>query len=80
MAEYPNLMVLVVDKVTRRVIDCAQIKYSWDLDEIVGRHDFRNVDLVMRQWSSTKPPVVEEVEEPVTDAPVADTTDEDIPF
>lgn len=81
MGEY-NLMLLVVDRNSRRVLDCENLEYSWRLDEVVKRHDLNKVDLVLRERTETAPFRVSEVEVVNTDVetpqPVAE--DEDIPF
>ena len=73
-------MVLVVDRKTRRVIDCTQLNYSWDLDNLVERHDFTKVELIVRQWSSTKPAKIEEEAEQPDEPVMLENLEEEQPL
>lgn len=76
-----NLMILVVDRHTRRVIDCQELTYSWKLDEVIARHDLNKVDLVLRERTETKPTAVADSHvDTSTENPIPVTEDEDVPF
>lgn len=75
-----QLMALVVDKQTRRVIDCVSVSYSWDFDRVFDRHDFAKVEVIIRQCSSTKPKVVEEPAPEPEPAPEAPDAGEEVQF
>lgn len=81
MADH-NLMVLVVDKYTRKVIDCEELNYSWKLDELITRHDLDKVDLIIRERINTKPVAVADASDVNTEVenPPVITEDEDVPF
>lgn len=64
------IMALVVERDSRRIIDCKQIAYTWDMDSLLERHDMSRVDIVWRAPERTQPVA------PVEAPPV----DDDIPF
>lgn len=80
MSDY-NLMILVVDRSSRRVIDCQELTYNWKLDEVIERHDLDKVDLVLRERQETKPTAVaDSFVNTEVEAPKPIDVDEDIPF
>lgn len=81
-------MIIVVNRRTRQVLDAARLEYSWDLDKLVKEHDLDQVDIILRNRTSTVVPkaVPEDTEEPL-EAPSADISplagigpDDDVPF
>jgi hypothetical protein len=80
MADFA-LMILVVDRNTRRVVDCESLDYSWKMDEVVKRHDLDKVDLVIRERQVTKPTAIaDSFVETDVETPRTIREDEDIPF
>jgi hypothetical protein len=74
-------MILVVDRSSRRVIDCQELTYNWKLDEVIERHDLDKVDLVLRERQETKPTAVaDSFVNTEVEAPKPIDVDEDIPF
>lgn len=75
---------LVVYRTSRRVIDAKELRYSWELDELLARHDPARVDFIIRFAELTqqpKPNTVEGEQSPATDteAPQGEA-DDNIPF
>jgi hypothetical protein len=74
-------MILVVDRSSRRVIDCQELTFNWKLDEVIERHDLDKVDLVLRERQETKPTAVaDSFVTTEVEAPKQIDVDEDIPF
>lgn len=69
MSNFPERsIVLVVDRSSRQVIDCASIQFSWDLEHVIERHNPGQVDVIIRQAQSTVIPKATEAEAPIATA------------
>jgi hypothetical protein len=73
------VMALVVERESRRVIDCAKLSYSWSIDELLANHDLDKVDVVLRSPTLSQN-IPTEVEEPPAPTISSPADDDDVPF
>lgn len=74
------IMCLVVEKASRKIIDCERIEYYYSINTLFARHDLRKVEIIIRSPEDSETPLeaIEPVQAEVE--PAAELDDSDVPF